>query len=191
MEDALLASDMGVDALGFVFSKSPRRVEADVAEQIITQLPPFLSIVGVFVNESDEIVKHVARRCKLNVLQFHGEEEPDYLKSFHRKTIKAIRVKTEADLKVIPNYTVQGILLDSKVEGKKGGSGVTFNWNLAVKAKQYGRIILSGGLTPENVTEAIKQVQPYAVDVSSGVESSPGKKDPAKLKAFVDAVRRI
>lgn len=190
MEDALLASDLGVDALGFVFSKSPRRIEADMAEQIVNQLPPFLSIVGVFVNESDEIVKHVARRCKLNILQFHGEEDPDYIKLFHRKTIKAIRVKTEADLKVIPNYVVQGILLDSKVEGKKGGTGVIFDWNLAVKAKQYGRIILSGGLTPDNVAEAIKIVQPYAVDISSGVEASPGKKDPVKLKAFVEAVRR-
>ena len=190
LEDALLAADLGVDALGFVFSKSPRRVEADVAEGIINQLPPFLSSVGVFADEPDEIVKHVARRCKLNIIQLHGDEEPDYLKNFHRKIIKAFRIKTETDLIPIPTYKAQAYLLDSRVEGKKGGSGVTFDWNLAIKAKKYGRIILSGGLTSENVTEAIQKVLPYAVDVSSGIETSPGKKDSAKLKAFVEAVRR-
>ena len=190
LEDAVLASDLGVDALGFVFSKSPRKINAEKAEEIISQMPPFLSIVGVFVNESDEIVKHVSRRCKLNVLQFHGDEDPEYLKGFHRKIIKAFRIKTEADLKTIPNYHVHTYLLDSRVEGKRGGTGVAFDWNLAVKAKTYGRIILSGGLTPENVAEAIRVVQPYAVDVSTGVESSPGKKDAGKLKAFVEAVHR-
>ena len=191
VEDALLATEMGADALGFVFSKSSRRIDADQAQEIISQLPPFISLTGVFVNESVEIVKHVARKCGLNILQFHGDEDLEYLEHFHRKIVKGFSIKTEKDLEPIPLYKeVHAFLLDTKVDGKSGGTGKTFDWNLAIKAKQYGRIILAGGLTSENVVDAIKQVQPYAVDVSSGIESAPGKKDPEKMKAFIQAIRQ-
>jgi phosphoribosylanthranilate isomerase len=191
LEDALLAVELGADALGFVFSKSPRRIEADVAREIIQQLPPFLSVTGVFVNETDEFVKHVARRCNLNVLQFHGDEDPEYLDNFNRKIIKAFRIKDHSSLEKLSQYSVQGYLLDSHVEGKMGGTGVTFDWDLAIEAKQYGPVILSGGLNPDNIQSAIEKVRPYAVDASSGLELSPGKKDPEKMKLFFERIKRL
>lgn len=191
--DAEKAVELGVDALGFIFSKSPRRVDAEIAIEIIKKLPPFITTVGVFVNESMEVVKHVASICRLNVLQFHGDELPEYCSQFGRKIIKSFRVKNPDDLSMLPGYKgiVSAYLLDSRVKGKRGGTGEIFDWELAKIAIPYGRVILAGGLTPENVAEAIKAVNPYAVDVSTGVESSPGKKDFEKMKRFVDAVRKL
>ncbi len=189
-EDALYAAEQGVDALGFVFSKSPRRIDADTARDLIWEIPPLVSVVGVFVDETDEIVKHIARRCRLNMLQFHGSEKPEYISTFNRKIIKAIRVQSEKDLEQISHYHVHAILLDTYVDGINGGTGKTFDWNLAIKAKQYGRVILSGGLNPDNVAEAIQKVKPFAVDVSSGVESEPGIKDHNKIKSFIEAVNK-
>ncbi|MDI6784057.1 MAG: phosphoribosylanthranilate isomerase [bacterium] len=193
LADAEKAVELGADALGFIFSKSPRRVDAEVATEIIKGLPPFISLVGVFVNESAEVVKHIASVCRLNVLQFHGDELPEYCGQFGRKVIKTFRVKNPDDLSMLPGYKgiVSAYLLDSRVKGKRGGTGETFDWELAKIALPYGRVILAGGLTPENVAEAIKAVNPYAVDVNTGVESAPGKKDHEKMKGFVEAVRKF
>lgn len=193
LEDAQKAVELGVDALGFIFSKSPRRVDAEVATEIIKDLPPFITTVGVFVNESMDVVKHIASVCRLNVLQFHGDELPEFCSQFSRKVIKSFWVKNPDDLSMLPGYKgiVSAYLLDSRVEGKRGGTGKVFDWELAKIALPYGRVILAGGLTSENVKEAIKAINPYAVDVSSGVESAPGKKDHEKMKKFVAAVRQI
>jgi phosphoribosylanthranilate isomerase len=192
LEDAEKAVELGADALGFIFSKSPRRVDAEIATEIIKALPPFITTVGVFVNESMDVVKHIASVCRLNVLQFHGDELPEFCSLFGRKIIKSFRVKNPDDLSMLPGYKgiVSAYLLDSRVKGKRGGTGEIFDWELAKIAIPYGRVILAGGLTPENVVEAIKAVNPYAVDVSTGVESAPGKKDFEKMKRFVEAVRR-
>jgi len=193
LSDAEKAVEFGADALGFIFSKSPRRIDAEIATEIIKELPPFITTVGVFVNESMEVVKHIASVCRLNVLQFHGDELPEFCSQFGRKIIKSFWVKNPDDLSMLPGYKgiVSAYLLDSRVKGKRGGTGETFDWELAKIALPYGRVILAGGLTPENVTEAIKAVNPYAVDVSTGVESAPGKKDFEKMKRFIDAVRHL
>ena len=193
LEDAQAAIELGADVLGFIFSKSLRRIDAEIATEIIKELPPFLTTVGVFVNESADVVKHIASVCRLNVLQFHGDELPEYCGQFGRKVIKAFRVKNPDDLSMLPGYKgiVSAYLLDSRVKGKRGGTGETFDWELAKIAIPYGRVILAGGLTPENVVEAINAVHPYAVDVGSGVEASPGKKDHEKMKRFVEAVRKF
>ncbi|MFB3896003.1 MAG: phosphoribosylanthranilate isomerase [bacterium] len=193
LEDAQKAVELGVDAVGFIFSKSPRRIDAEIATEIIKVLPPFITTVGVFVNESMDVVKHIASVCRLNVLQFHGEELPEFCSQFGRKIIKSFRVKNPDDLSMLPGYKgiVSAYLLDSRVKGKRGGTGEVFDWELAKIALPYGRVILAGGLTAENVGEAIKSVKPYAVDVSSGVESAPGKKDFEKMKKFVEAVKKL
>jgi len=193
LADAEKAVELGADALGFIFSKSPRRVDAEIATEIIKGLPPFITTVGVFVNESMEVVKHIASVCRLNVLQFHGDELPEFCSQFGRKIIKSFRVKNPDDLSMLPGYKgiVSAYLLDSRVKGKRGGTGETFDWELAKIAVPYGRVILAGGLTSENVAEAIKAVNPYAVDVSTGVESAPGKKDYEKMRRFVETVRQM
>ncbi|MDI6703379.1 MAG: phosphoribosylanthranilate isomerase [bacterium] len=189
-EDALASIDVGCDALGFVFAKSPRRITPEKARKIISALPPFVSIVGVFVDESAEIVKGIADYCKLDVLQFHGNESPSYCKEFSGiRVIKAFRIKDEGSLDIIKGYNLTCYLLDTYVEEGYGGTGKTFNWDLAKKVGMFSRIILSGGLTVDNISHAIKAVHPYGVDVSSGVESRPGKKDHEKLCEFIRQVR--
>jgi phosphoribosylanthranilate isomerase len=191
IEDALLAVKLGADALGFIFAESPRRVDPETVAGIVSQLPPFVSKVGVFVDEDKEMVAKIAHLCGLDTLQFHGVEPPEYCARFQEKVIKALRVKNAESLEVLSSYSVDAFLLDTHVEGVPGGTGITFDWSFAVEAKKYGRIILSGGLNPENVAEAIKLVRPYAVDVSSGVEMRTGKKDPEKLKAFIERVKDV
>lgn len=193
IEDALVAADLGVEALGFVFAESPRRVEPVEAKKIMDLLPPFISRVGVFVDEDIENIHEIAELCGLDAVQLHGLESPDYCRKVRRRVIKAFRIKEEKDLKIIPKYyEVNAYLLDTYVPEIQGGTGVAFDWTLALKAQEFGKpIILAGGLTPENVTAAIKVVQPYAVDVSSSIEERPGKKDLKKLKAFVEAVKFI
>jgi phosphoribosylanthranilate isomerase len=193
-EDALLAVELGADALGFVFyPKSRRYVNTQKAGEICRQLPIFVSRVGVFVDAGSENVKFAAQDCHLTAMQFHGNESVWFCKQFPGQSIKAIRVKDESSLATAKEYDVDAVLLDTYTDNVKGGSGQTFDWSLAVKAKQMlkCRIILAGGLTPENVAEAIRTVQPYAVDVSSGVEASPGKKDPDKLRRFFAACKNI
>ena len=185
-EDAHAAVEYGADALGFVFAKSPRQITKEQARDIIAELPPFVSPVGVFVDEMADMIKEICDFCGIQTVQLHGNEQPSYLKELEGyKLIKAFRVKEEDDLKQLANYKPHAFLLDSYVKGVMGGTGVSFNWEIARQAHKYGTIILSGGLTPKNVKEAIQMVKPYAVDVSSGVESSPGKKDKSLLKRFI------
>ena len=194
LEDAHAAADLGADALGFIFVPgTPRYIEPQVAERIISDLPPFITTVGVFADAPLETLSQTVQACGLNAVQLHGSETPEYCTDVGARhavsLIKAFRVKDRHSLAPIPKYKVSAYLLDTYVKGKKGGTGETFNWDLAREAKIYGRIIVAGGLTPENVTQAVRHVRPYAVDVSSGVESSPGKKDHAKVRAFVENVR--
>lgn len=185
-EDAQAAVEFGADALGFVFAKSPRLVTKELARDIIEQLPPFVSPVGVFVDERVDTIKEVCNFCHIHTVQLHGNEDPLYLNDLEGyKIIKAFRINEEDDLKLLANYKSHAFLLDSYVKGVMGGTGVPFKWEIARQAHKYGTVILSGGLTPENVREAIHIVQPYAVDVSSGVESSPGKKDKVLMKRFI------
>jgi phosphoribosylanthranilate isomerase len=187
IEDALLAAESGAHALGFVFAKSPRQVNPATVRRIVKVLPPFISKVGVFVNEDSEVVKEIAGLCGLDVVQLHGDESPAYCNKFSTQVIKAIRVKDRSVLPQLSKYEVDALLLDAFVPGKPGGTGKSFNWDIAAEAKEYGRIILSGGLSPENVAEAIARADPYGVDVSSGVEAEQGKKDPKKVRAFIRA----
>ena len=185
-EDAQAAVEYGADALGFVFAKSPRQITKEQARDIVKYLPPFVSPVGVFVDEKVDKIKEICDFGGIHTVQLHGNEQPSYLKELEGYTlIKAFRVKEEDDLKPLANYRPHAFLLDSYVKGSPGGTGVPFKWEIARQAHKYGAIILSGGLTPENVREAIRVVKPYAVDVSSGVESSPGKKDTLLVKRFI------
>ncbi len=186
-EDALAAAHFGADALGFVFATSPRKVSAESAREIIKALPPFVKTVGVFVDEDPERVSSIAALCGLDILQLHGSESVDYCSRFDRRVIKAVRMQSRDELKNLSKYVdvVDGLLLDTYVPDKPGGTGITFDWKLAVEAKRYGRIILAGGLNPENVAAAISMVKPYAVDASSGLERSPGVKDHKKMARFI------
>jgi phosphoribosylanthranilate isomerase len=191
VEDGMAAAEAGANAIGLMFyEKSPRNVSLQTAAEISRQLPPFVIKVGVFVNPTEELVSRAIMECGLNVLQFHGEESPEFCQLFPVMTIKAFRIKDEASLDALTDYPTDAWLLDAYVAGQLGGTGSKFNWDLAVAAKNRGRpIFLAGGLTPENVAEAIRQVQPYAVDVSSGVESAPGKKNHEKVRAFIKAAK--
>lgn len=185
-EDALWALECGADALGFVFyNKSPRYIEPGDVKTIISSLPPFATTVGVFVNEDFNEIRDIAYLTGITVIQLHGDESPSYCNLIEGKLIKAIRVKNEKSIELLKKYDVDAFLLDSFDKESYGGSGLTFDWKLATKAKQYGRIILAGGLALDNVEEAVKKVVPYGVDVSSGVEKSPGVKDKKKVKEFI------
>ncbi|MCR4320280.1 MAG: phosphoribosylanthranilate isomerase [Candidatus Brocadiaceae bacterium] len=185
-EDARSAVELGADALGFVFAKSPRQVTKEQARDIIKNLPPFVTSVGVFVDEKADVIKEICNFCGIHTVQLHGNGQPAYLNELEGyKIIKVFRIKEEDDLKPLANYKPHAFLLDSYVKGVMGGTGMTFNWEIARQAHKYGTIILSGGLTPENVRKAIRVVTPYAVDVSSGVESLPGKKDKLLVKRFI------
>ena len=192
LEDALLAAEMGADALGFIFyPQSPRKVAPETAREIIAQLPLFVASVGVFVDEEAAVVRDLAARVGLDWVQLHGQESPDYCRGLGRRVIKGFRIRDAESLRPLADYrgAVQALLLDTYKKGQAGGTGTAFDWRLAREAKQYGRIILAGGLTPENVAQAIEVAGPAAVDVASGTEAEPGRKDPAKLRAFFEAVR--
>jgi phosphoribosylanthranilate isomerase len=187
--DALAAIAAGADALGFMFyPPSPRHLEFDAARAIIAALPPLVARVGVFVNPTEAFVRQ-AIAAGVDTLQFHGEETPEFCGRFGLKTIKAFRVRNADSLAECPHHPESAWLLDSFVPGQPGGTGACFNWELAKTASQAHTVILAGGLTPQNVAEAVRQVHPYAVDVSSGVEATPGQKDPAKIRAFIDATK--
>jgi phosphoribosylanthranilate isomerase len=186
IDDAILAVEAGADALGFVFHEaSPRNLSPDRAASIICALPPFVQAVGLFVNTDSAIVNVVADRCRLDIVQLHGDEPPDYCDTIRRRVIKVFRVRDIASLEPIINYRVAGILLDTFSPKAYGGTGLTFNWDIARTAATYGPIILAGGLTPDNVRQAVEKVAPYGVDVSGGVEAAPGRKDPDKVRKFI------
>lgn len=190
-DDALAAVDAGADALGFVFFKdSPRHIRPAEAGRIIRQLPPFVVTVGVVVNETAETIAAMAAEAGVDCIQLHGDESPALCNSF-RRVIKAVRVASPDSLGPIESCRglVSAFLLDTFTPGAMGGTGRTFNWDIAAEAKQYGPIILAGGLTPDNVAEAIRHVRPYGVDVSSGVEREKGKKDHDKVSLFIRRAR--
>ncbi len=191
VEDALVAAEAGADALGFVFWEgSPRFVSVQRASEIIRQLPGWVLKTGVFVNPSEDLVLRAIGECGVNLLQFHGEEPPEFCLRFGVMTMKAFRVRDAASLNGLQEYATDAWLLDAYVAGKQGGSGEVFNWSLAKEAQLRGRpVFLAGGLTPMNVAEAIRQACPYGVDVASGVEASTGLKDHRKMRAFIKAAR--
>lgn len=194
LEDSQAACSFGVDALGFVFTKSPRRVSPQTARAVIKNLPPFIRTVGVFVNEDRGKVREIANACGLDCLQFHGDETPGYCNYFKDKykIIKAIRVRSIDSLSDLKKYNVDAFLLDTYVRGRRGGTGVKFNWNLAVKVKRYGKpVILAGGIGIGNVRNAIRKVRPYAIDVSSAVEKTQGRKDRNLMRAFIEKIRSV
>ncbi|MBS3906771.1 MAG: phosphoribosylanthranilate isomerase [Syntrophaceae bacterium] len=190
IEDAKKAASLRVDALGLIFAPSPRRVEPDIAKKIILALPKTLLKVGVFVNEAPEEVQRVAEYCGLNALQFHGEESPEHCQKFFYPVFKAIHIKGLESLKDMGKYHHVSILLDTYSPVQAGGTGNPFSWEIALRAKEKGNFILSGGLNPGNVGEAIKKVRPWGVDVCSGVEKVLGMKDPLKMIDFVKEVRK-
>lgn len=190
-DDALAAAQLGAHALGFIFyAKSPRGVAPQRAAEIIRGLPPFITAVGLFVNPEESDIERVLARVPLNLLQFHGEETPEFCARFELPYIKAARVRAGLDLlQYAQHYSAaRGLLLDAFVEGAHGGTGAAFDWSLVPRELPLP-VILSGGLTPNNVAAAIRRVKPWAVDVSSGVEASPGIKDPRKIAAFMKEVR--
>jgi len=191
VEDAQAAIAAGADLLGFVFAEeSPRCVSIEQAATIAAIVPPYVVRVGLFVNAPEELVMHAMNACGLQLLQFHGEESADYCRQFGAMCMKAFRVKGPETIQSLAEFPTDAWLLDAFVSGQRGGTGLAFNWDLAVDAIQLGRpVFLAGGLTPDNVGEAVRKVQPYGVDVSSGVESSPGKKDHAKVRQFIQAAK--
>lgn len=192
--DAIEAAKLGTDMLGFVFyKKSKRHVEPKIVRDIANELPPFMGKVGVFVDEDRKKVLEIAEDASLDILQFHGDESPDYCALFRDsyKVIKAFRIKNRTSLKDINNYDVDYYMLDTHSESEKGGTGKSFDWKIIENFEFLKPVILSGGLTPANVESAVKKVSPWGVDVSSGVEKAPGKKDPEKMKKIVEIVRAI
>ncbi len=190
LADAKLAASLGADALGFIFyEKSERYVAPEKAAEIASRLPEHVSKIGVFVNADRKYIREVVKRVKLSAAQLYGKEGPDDLVSYETSVIKVFRVRHDFDVEVMHNYLVDAFLLDTYKEEVFGGTGKTFDWNIALRAKEYGRIILSGGLTPDNIEAAIRIVHPYGVDVGSGVEAVPGKKDPEKLREFISRAR--
>ncbi|WP_339444498.1 phosphoribosylanthranilate isomerase [Pseudomonas hunanensis] len=192
IEDALAAAEAGADAIGFVFyAKSPRAVDVRQARAIIAELPPFVTTVGLFVNASRCELNEILEVVPLDLLQFHGDETLQDCEGYHRPWIKALRVRPGDDLEAACQLYAgaRGILLDTYVPGVPGGTGEAFDWSL-VPARLGKPIILAGGLSADNVGQAIAQVKPYAVDVSGGVEQAKGIKDAAKIEAFMKAVKQ-
>ncbi len=186
LKDAMFCCAHGADAIGFVFYKnSPRYISAHDAKGIIKELPPFISVVGLFVNEDAAKVRRVYDECGLNVLQFHGDEESSYVNGFNCKKIKAFRVKESIDVDELNRYDVDAYLFDSAAPGLYGGSGTSFGWDV-IKQHRFARpVILAGGLDTDNIVAAVSMLKPYAVDVSSGVEQEKGIKDFYKVKKFI------
>ena len=191
-EDALCAVDAGADALGFVFyEKSPRYVLPEKVRQIISELPPFVTTVGLFVNAAPDTIRQTMRISGLNVIQLHGDESAEDCRLNPYPVIKAVRIKDADSLAGIDRYNVSALLLDAWNDQQYGGTGESFDWQLAKSLTAGQPLILAGGLNPDNVAEAIRVVNPYGVDVSSGVEVSPGHKDHNKIRKFIQQVRQI
>jgi phosphoribosylanthranilate isomerase len=195
-EDAAVAVEAGADAIGFNFyRKSPRYIDPALAKHIVTSLPPFIMPVGVFVNEAMAVVRSIMDTCGLAMAQLHGDESAAYCEELARPVIKALRLKDRGSFLTLAEFQgkagVRGFLLDAFSETAYGGTGQITDWALASEAAKSATILLAGGLTSANVGEAIRAVRPYGIDVSSGVESVPGKKDHGKIRDFLDAVRVV
>ena len=190
-EDALTAAWLGVDALGFIFAgKSPRYITPEAVAKITAALPPFISRVGVFVDADEETVINTARIAGIDTLQLHGSETPEFCSRMPFPVIKALGLRPDFDYSLLEAYPVAGILLDSWDKGLQGGSGITGDWNLARRITDRCRnVILAGGLGPSNVESAVEAVQPYGVDLNSGVEIMPGVKNPHKMREAVRIIR--
>ncbi|MEO5331803.1 MAG: phosphoribosylanthranilate isomerase [Magnetococcus sp. YQC-5] len=191
VEDLLAAVEAGADALGLVFyPRSKRYVTPEQAAKMLEYVPPFITITGLFVNACREEIRATAAKCRLDVIQLHGDEAPGACRGLPGRVIKAIRVAGPSDLYGLERYPVNALLLDAKVTDHYGGSGCVFDWSLLSGYQASTPMILAGGLNPDNVAMAIRHVRPYAVDVSTGVESSPGIKDPDKMVQFIQRVRQ-
>jgi phosphoribosylanthranilate isomerase len=190
MEDALMVAEAGADAVGFVFyRKSPRYISPDNAAAIVRQLPPFITTVGLFVNESAGRVDSIRRQVSLDCLQFHGDESQNFISQFACRVIKAVRVARRESLEQVGRLQANAILLDSFRKGEPGGTGTPFDWSWLEGLETQARIVLAGGLNPGNVRDAIHACRPYGVDCASGVEKSPGVKDTRLVRAFLREVR--
>jgi phosphoribosylanthranilate isomerase len=192
--DAQSAVEAGADALGFLcYRQSPRYVGPDTIRRIVADLPPFILAVGVFVDEEPKVIRDVMDACGLAIAQLHGDESAAYCEALGRPVLRAIRLRDRDSLLQLAEYrgraAVRGFVVDAYAKESYGGTGQVVDWNLAAEAARAVPLLLAGGLTPKNVSEAIRKVRPYGVDVSSGVEISPGKKDHEKLRAFVRAAK--
>jgi phosphoribosylanthranilate isomerase len=188
--DARVCVTAGADALGFIFAENtPRYIEPAMAASIIAQLPPFVTPVGVFWDHKPEHVKAISQECRLRALQFHGDEPPETLQDYWLPVIKTIKVSGPTDFDRMSGYRVSAFLVDSALPWSEGQARAPLPWGMVRRGTAGRRIILAGGLTPENVAEAIDTVRPFAVDVTSGVELRPGRKDHDRVSRFVAAVR--
>jgi phosphoribosylanthranilate isomerase len=190
--DARISVAAGADALGFIFVEgTPRYVTPEVARRIIVELPPFITAVGVFWDHAPGHVKAIAEQCRLGALQFHGSEPPEAITGYDLPTIKTIKVSRAEDLRAMNEYRVSAFLLDSPARWSEGDARAPIAWELVREAATVAPLILSAGLTADNVAEAVRLTRPYAVDVNSGVEATPGRKDPLKVQRFVAAARGV
>ncbi|MFN3681034.1 MAG: phosphoribosylanthranilate isomerase [Nitrospira sp.] len=195
-EDAQVAVEAGADALGFVlYRQSPRYVRPDMVRAIVASLPPFVVSIGVFVNEHADVVRQLMDDCGLALAQLHGDESSSYCETLGRPAIKAVRIKDRHSLLAVAEFHgragVRGFVIDAFSEQAYGGTGRPVDWTLAGEIARTAPVLLAGGLNPDNVDEAIRSVRPYGVDVSSGVEVRPGKKDPVKVKSFIEAAKLV
>jgi len=189
-----MAVQLGAGALGFIFAPSPRQISPKRALEITRTVPPFVKTVGVFVNESPPVVREIMAFCGLDLIQFHGEESPEVCKEFMPRAIKAFRVRDGSVLPLIRPYkgSIRAVLLDTFSDARHGGTGQIFDWDIAVTAKEMRiPLILSGGLNPSNIREAIWKVSPFAVDVNSGIEKRPGKKDLDLMAEFMERIKAL
>jgi len=187
LADAHSAVESGADALGFIFAPSPRRISPEKAIEIISKLPPFVSKVGVFMNENMPLVRDIMNYCVLDWAQFHGEEDPSYLSHFAPRAIKVFHIMRKKDLNKIKAFSPPFFMLDLP---KNSGIRPDWDWRIVREAKNWGKIILAGGLTPGNIENALSEVSPYGVDVCSGVEETEGIKNHARMKDFIRKVRK-
>ena len=194
LEDASLAVGLGFDAIGFIFAESPRKVSVEATRDMIKNIPPFIKTVGVFVNEKRTVINGTVRFCGLDLIQLHGDEPPSLCEALMPRSIKAFQLRDESSLEEIASYRgkARALLFDTYSKEKRGGTGKTFDWDLAVKGKRLGvPIVLSGGLGPSNIEAAVLAVRPYAVDVNSGVEEQPGKKNPVLMEKLMNIIKNM
>ncbi len=183
LEDALLAAQAGADALGFIFyEKSPRSITAENAAIIIRQLPPFITPVGVFVNADREFIDTTIERTGIRAIQLSGDESPAECNGYPVSVIKSFRIRRGEEVEAVRHFTISAAMLDGAKDGQYGGSGTVPDFTIAAEIRKFHPLILAGGLNPENIVEAVHATRPYAVDVNSGIETRPGKKDPAMLR---------